>query len=87
MASNKQQKDLRSIYELLDKLCRKFSPDRHKDILKTVTTTIADSQQGFLSNLQFDESIIVNKVISILSASYKECATSTVIHRRSVIFR
>jgi hypothetical protein len=61
--SNKQKhQDLRNIYELLDKLCRKFSADRHKEILKTVTATIADSQQGFLSNLQFDESIIVTKI-------------------------
>lgn len=64
--SNKQ--DLRLIFDLLDKLCRKFSPDRHKEILKTVTSTIADSpQQGFLSNLSFDETIIVNKIKNHLS--------------------
>lgn len=56
------KQDLRHIYELLDKLCRKFSTDQHKDILKTVTSTIADSQHGFLSNLQFDETIIVTKI-------------------------
>lgn len=64
MASNNKsnQKDLRTIYDLLDKLCRKFSGERHKEILKTVTATIADSQQGFLSNLHFDEAIIVTKI-------------------------
>lgn len=64
-----QKQDLRTIYELLDKLCRNFSPDRHKDILKTVTTSIAESpQQGFLSNLSFDESIIVTKIKNHLSS-------------------
>lgn len=38
--SNKQKQDLRAIYDLLDKLCRKFSGDRHKEILKIVTTSI-----------------------------------------------
>jgi hypothetical protein len=65
--SNKQ--DLRTIFELLDKLCRKFSPDRHKEILKTVTASIADSpQQSFISNLSFDESIIVTKIKNHLSS-------------------
>lgn len=59
---NNNKKDLRTIYDLLDKLCRKFSGERHKEILKTVTATIADSQQGFLSNLSFDEAIIVTKI-------------------------
>lgn len=65
--SNKQ--DLRSIYELLDKLCRKFSPDRHKEILKTVTASIAESpQQGFLSNLSLDESMVVTKIKNHLTS-------------------
>lgn len=57
-----QKQDLRNVYDLLDKLCRKFSPDKHKEILKTVTATIADSQNRFLSGLQFDETIIVSKI-------------------------
>lgn len=57
-----QKQELRNIYELLDKLCRKFSPNNHKEVLKTVTASIADSQQGFLSGLQFDEAIIVSKI-------------------------
>jgi hypothetical protein len=57
-----QKPELRKIYDLLEKLCRKFSPDNHKDILKTVTSTIADSQQGFLAGLQFEEVIIVSKI-------------------------
>lgn len=72
MASNKQKhQDLRNIYDLLDKLCRKFSVDHHKQILKTVTSTIAESQQaqqGFLSNLSFDEAIIVTKIKNHLSS-------------------
>lgn len=59
--AHKQKQDLRNIFDLLDKLCRKFSPDRHKDVLKTVTSTIAESG-NFLSGLQFDESIIVSKI-------------------------
>lgn len=62
MASKQKHQDLRTIYDLLDKLCRKFSTDRHKEVLKTVTASIADSQQGFLSNLSFDEAIIVTKI-------------------------
>lgn len=65
--SSKQKQDLRTIYDLLDKLCRKFSGDRHKDILKSVTTTIADSQQGFLSNHANDECSIVTKIKSQLA--------------------
>lgn len=65
--SNKQKPDLRTIYDLLDKLCRRFSGDRHKEILKSVTTTIADSQQGFLSNHANDECSIVTKIKSHLA--------------------
>lgn len=65
--SNKQKQDLRTIYDLLDKLCRKFSGDRHKEILKSVTTTIADSQQGFLANHANDECSIVTKIKSHLA--------------------
>lgn len=68
MSSVNQQQSLRSIYDLLDKLCRKFSPDHHKEILKTVTATIADLHQGFLSNLTFDESLIVTKIKNHLSS-------------------
>lgn len=69
MTSKQKHQDLRIIYDLLDKLCRKFSADRHKEVLKTVTATIADSQQGFLSNLSFDaEAIIVTKIKNHLSS-------------------
>lgn len=68
MASNKQKhENLRNIYDLLDKLCRKFSGDRHKEIRKLVTSKIAESQQGFLSSLQFDEAIVVSKIKNHLS--------------------
>lgn len=68
MASKQNQaKDLRLIYDLLDKLSREFSPNNHKQVLKTVTTSLADSQQGFLSNLSFDESLIVTKIKSHLA--------------------
>lgn len=67
--SSKQKQDLRTIYDLLDKLCRKFSPDRHKEILRAVTTQIAaESQQGFLSSNSFEESIVVNKIKNNLAA-------------------
>lgn len=68
MATKQKHQDLRTIYDLLDKLCRKFSADRHKEVLKTVTATIADSQQGFLSNLSFDEAIIVSKIKNHLAS-------------------
>lgn len=69
MTSKQKHQDLRIIYDLLDKLCRKFSTDRHKEVLKTVTATIADSQQGFLSNLSFDaEAIIVTKIKNHLAS-------------------
>ena len=67
MSSVNQQQSLRLVYDLLDKLCRKFSPENHKEILKTVTATIADSQQGFLSNVTYDESLIVTKIKNQLS--------------------
>lgn len=60
MQTSKQ--DLRTVYDLLDKLCRKFSSDHHKEVLKTVTARIADSHQGFLSGLSYDESIITSKI-------------------------
>lgn len=63
MASNKNnQKNLREVYDLLDKLVKKFCHDRHKEVLKKVTTGIVDSQHGFFSNSQQDESIILGKV-------------------------
>lgn len=72
MNNANQQQNLRSIYELLDKLCRKYSPDHHKDILKTVTATIADLQQGFLSNLTFDETLIVTKIRNHLTSKSEQ---------------
>lgn len=66
MSSAKQ--NFRAIYDLLDNLCRKFSSDRHKEILKTVTANIADNQ-GFLSNLNVDESLIVARIKNHLSSS------------------
>lgn len=57
----------RSIYDLLDKLCRKFSPEHHKDLLKSATSVIAESKPYFLNQLQFDESIIVGKIKNHLS--------------------
>lgn len=63
MASNKQnQKNLREIYDLLDKLVRKFCHDRHKEVLKKVTSGIVESQYGFFSNVQLDESIVLAKI-------------------------
>lgn len=62
------QRNLREIYDLLDKLSRKFSPDRHKDILKKVTSGISESQHGFVSNVQFDESIILAKIKNHLAS-------------------
>lgn len=59
---NNQNKNLREIYELLDKLVRKFCHDRHKEVLKKVTTGIVDSQHEFFSNAQLDESIVLAKV-------------------------
>lgn len=69
MSSLSQQQNLRTIYDLLDKLCRNYSTDHHKDILKTATATIADLQQGFLANLSFDESIIASKIKNHLSTT------------------
>lgn len=69
--SNKQnQKNLREIYDLLDKLSRQFSPDRHKEVLKKVTAGISESQHGFISNTnnQFDESIILSKIKNHLAS-------------------
>jgi hypothetical protein len=64
MASNNRnnQKNLREVYELLDKLVRKFCHDGHKEVLKKVTKGIVDSQHGFFSNAQLDESIILAKI-------------------------
>lgn len=79
--SHKQKQDLRTIYDLLDKLCRKFSGDRHKEILKSITTTIADSQQGFLSNHANDECSVVSKIKSHLATkSESNLATFTQLH-------
>lgn len=65
--------NLRSTYDLVDKLCRKFSPDHHKEILKKVTEKIAENQQNFFySNLQFDESIIVGKIKDHLKSKNNE---------------
>lgn len=68
MASRQKHQDLRIIYDLLDKLSREFSPNNHKQVLKTVTTNLAGSQQEFLSNLSFDESLIVTKIKSHLAS-------------------
>lgn len=72
MANKQNQKNLREIYDLLDKLSRKFSAERHKEVLKKVTSEISESQQGFISNIQFDESIIVNKIKNHLAAKSQE---------------
>jgi hypothetical protein len=83
MANKQNQKGLREIYDLLDKLSRKFSPDRHKEVLKKVTTEIGESQQGLLSNIQFDESIIVNKIKNHLaSKSQANLATFLSLHEQ-----
>lgn len=60
--------NLRTIYDLLDKLCLSLCPERRKEILKSVTTSITDSHQGFLSGLTYDESIIATKIKSHLSS-------------------
>lgn len=62
MSSNKNQKNLREVYDLLDKLVKKFSHDRHKEVLKKVTTGVVDSQYGFFSTTQLDESIVLAKI-------------------------
>ncbi|CRK96811.1 CLUMA_CG009915, isoform A [Clunio marinus] len=70
MSNRSKSQDFRNIYELLDKLCKNFSPDRHKEILRTVTSTIKQSQQGsqgFISNQQYDEAIVVAKIKNHLS--------------------
>lgn len=80
MANNR---NLREIYDLLDKLSRKFSPDRHKDILKKVTSGISESQHGFVSNVQFDESIILAKIKNHLaSKSQVNHATFLTLHEQ-----
>lgn len=83
MAHKQNQKNLREIYDLLDKLTRKFSPDRHKEVLKKVTSDISDSQQGFISSIQFDESIIVNKIKNHLAGkSQANLATFLTLHEQ-----
>lgn len=57
----------------MDKLCRVFSPEHHKEILKKVTGKIAENHQNFFfSNLQFDESIIVSKIKDHLRSKNEE---------------
>jgi gamma-tubulin complex component 3 len=84
--SNKQnQKNLREIYDLLDKLSRKFSPaaNRHKEILKKVTTGISESQHGFIANVQFDEGIILAKIKNHLAGkSQQNLATFLNLHEQ-----
>lgn len=81
--SNKQNQNLREIYDLLDKLSRKFSPERHKEILKKVTSGISESQHGFISNIQFDESIILAKIKNHLaSKSQASHATFLSLHEQ-----
>ena len=85
MANRQNQKNLREIYDLLDKLTRKFSPDHHKEILKKVTSEISTNQhqQGFLSSLSFDESIIVNKIKNHLATkSQAKLATFLSLHEQ-----
>lgn len=62
--ANQNQKNLRirEVYDLLDKLCRKVSPNDHKEVLRKVTTTIAESQHGFFTNSHTDESILLAKI-------------------------
>lgn len=70
MASKQTQKNqnLREIYDLLDKLCQKCSPERHKEVLKKVTSGIVESQNLFFSNEQaFDETLIVAKIKNQIS--------------------
>lgn len=77
------QKNLREIYDLLDRLSRKFSSDRHKEVLKKVTTGISESQQGFISNIQFDESIILAKIKNHLAnKSQTNLATFLTLHEQ-----
>lgn len=68
MANKQNQKNLREVYDLLDKLTRKFSPDRHKDLLKKVTTDLTESPNFMSANFQFEESVIVNKIKNHLAA-------------------
>lgn len=83
MANKQSQRNLREIYDLLDKLTRKFCPDRHKEVLKKVTSEISDSQQGFVSNFQFDESIIINKIKNHLATkSQANLATFLSLHEQ-----
>lgn len=77
------QRNLREIYDLLDRLSRKFSSDRHKEVLKKVTTGISESQQGFISNIQFDESIILAKIKNHLAnKSQTNLATFLTLHEQ-----
>lgn len=65
--------NLRETYDLVDKLCRKFSPEHHRDILKKVTEKITENHQNFFhSSLQFDESIIVGKIKDHLKSKNNE---------------
>jgi hypothetical protein len=81
MANKQNQKNLREIYDLLDKLCRKFSPDKHKEVLKKVTTGIVDSQNVFFSSTHSDESIIMAKLKNqIASKSPGNLATFLNLH-------
>jgi hypothetical protein len=78
---SQKPQELRKIYDLLEQLCRKFSSDNHKDILKRVTSTIADSHQGFLAGLQFEEVIIVSKIKNHLAVkNEKNLATFLNLH-------
>jgi hypothetical protein len=68
MAQPQQQKNLREVYELLDKLCKNFCPTNHKDVLKKITNGIIESQYGFLSNSHVDETILLAKIKNQLSS-------------------
>jgi hypothetical protein len=83
MANKQSQKNLREVYDLLDKLTRKFSPDRHKDLLKKVTSELTESPNFMSTNFQFDESIIVNKIKNHLAAkSQTNLATFLSLHEQ-----
>lgn len=93
-----KKQDLRKIYDLLDKLCRNFSPDRHKDVLKCVTSSIAENQQAFLSTAICSESIILSKIknqiagkneanVSVFLHSHEELCSKTSSRFRSSILQ
>lgn len=83
MANKQSQKNLREVYDLLDKLTRKFSPDRHKDLLKKVTSELTESPNFMSTSFQFDESIIVNKIKNHLAAkSQTNLATFLSLHEQ-----